>query len=107
MCSACLAYAQLGRRLRSSCMTQVRDVSIERLDGDARRTDGDRVVVEAPLQLRARGTPVATIMRTPGNDLELVRGLLHAESMRGDVRQIDEDAVDIDVDASAFAGRGQ
>jgi FdhD protein len=65
------------------------------------------VVVEAPLQLRARTTPVATIMRTPGHDLELVRGLLHAESVVATTAtQVDEDAVDVDIDASAFAGRG-
>ena len=91
-------------------VSQVRDVTIERLDGDAserRREDRDQVVVEAPLQMRARGVPVATIMRTPGHDLELVRGLLHAEGVvGGGLEQVDEDAVDIDVDASAFAGRG-
>ncbi len=64
------------------------------------------MVVEAPLQLRARGVPVATVMRTPGHDEELARGLLHAESISATVRQIDEDAVDVDVDASAFASRG-
>jgi FdhD protein len=101
-------------------MTRIRDVAIERVDADVRRADNDRVVVEAPLQIRARGVPVATVMRTPGHDLELVRGLLHAESVRetaipgresGDrdtiaLTQVDEDAVDVDVDASAFAGRG-
>lgn len=88
-------------------MTRIREVSIERLDADVRRPDTDRVVVEAPLQIRARGTPVATVMRTPGHDLELVRGLLHAESVaHGAVAQVDDDAVDVDVDASAFAGRG-
>jgi FdhD protein len=96
-------------------------VVIERLDGSARKADRDRVVAEAPLQLRARGAPVATIMRTPGHDLELVRGLLHAESIEitcvdreatpdqgsdAAMRQVEADAVDIDVDASAFAGRG-
>ncbi len=88
-------------------MTPVRAVSVERLDGDVRGSDTDRVVVEAPLQLRARGVPVATIMRTPGHDIELVRGLLHAESVpASEMQQVDEDAVDIDVDAAAFAGRG-
>jgi FdhD protein len=107
-------------------MTRIRDVHIERVDRAVRKSDTDRVVVEAPLQIRARGVPVATVMRTPGHDLELVRGLLHAESVRsssesmrddaGSVRgdtagaiaisQIDEDAVDVDVDVSAFAGRG-
>ncbi len=85
---------------------QSRDVLIERIDGAARAEARDRVVVEAPLQLRARGAPVATLMRTPGHDLELVRGLLHAESIAGRIAQVDEDAIDIDVDATAFAARG-
>jgi len=84
-----------------------RKVAIERLAGETRAADRDHVVLEAPLQLRARGTPVATIMRTPGHDLELVAGLLHAESVPQAICvQVDEDAVDIDVDASAFTGRG-
>lgn len=88
-------------------MSQVRDVAIERLAGATRDDARDEVVVEAPLQLRARGVPVATVMRTPGHDLELVRGLLHAESVTaGALTQIDQDAVDIDCDAAAFAGRG-
>src|SRR3954469_12329737 len=88
-------------------MTRIREVSVERIDADVRHSDKDHVVVEAPLQLRARGTPVATIMRTPGHDLELVAGLLHAESVPPSICvQADEDAVDIDVDAAAFAGRG-
>jgi FdhD protein len=85
---------------------QSREVAIERVDKDARTADRDHVVVEAPLQIRARGTPVATIMRTPGHDLELVRGLLHAEGIAGTPAQLDDDAVEVDVDASAFAGRG-
>jgi len=88
-------------------VSQIRDVAIERLDQGARTADRDRVVVEAPLQLRAHGTPVATIMRTPGHDLELVRGLLHAESIvPGEVRQLDDDAVELDVEPTAFAARG-
>ena len=102
-------------------MTQIRDVAsrdvasrevaIERLDGPARTAARDQVVVEAALELRARGVPVATVMRTPGHDLELVRGLLHAEGLAGAARQVDAgagaaDAVDIDLDPDAFAGRG-
>lgn len=87
-------------------MSQIREVAIERLDGETRRADRDAVVVEAPLQLRARGEPVATIMRTPGHDLELVRGLLHAESLVATATQVDADAVDLDLDRAAFAGRG-
>lgn len=85
---------------------QTREVAIERIAGGEREDARDQVVVEAPLQLRARGTPVATIMRTPGHDLELVRGLLHAEGLAGHVRQLDEDAADVDLDPAAFAGRG-
>ena len=88
-------------------MTRIREVAIERVDGHVRTPDSDRVVVEAPLQLRARGVPVATIMRTPGHDLELVRGLVHAESLSPQaVRQVDDEAVDLDLDQAAFAGRG-
>jgi FdhD protein len=88
-------------------VSQIREVGVERLDGSARRADRDRVVVEAPLQLRAHGTPVATIMRTPGHDLELVRGLMHAESVAaGTLAQIEDDAVELDVEPAAFAGRG-
>src|SRR3954465_7931507 len=88
-------------------MSQIREGGIERPDGQARRAVRDRVVVEAPLQLRARGTPVATIMRTPGHDLELARGLLHAESVpAAAISQIDDDAIELDVAAAAFAGRG-
>lgn len=88
-------------------MKPTRKVAIERIDAEGRRADRDTVVQEAPLQLRARGTPVATIMRTPGHDLELVTGLLHAESVPPAMLvQVDEDAVDIDIDAAAFAGRG-
>src|SRR5690349_2276942 len=77
--------------------------AIERIDAGTRTAAHDRVVVEAPLQLRARGTPVATIMRTPGHDLELVRGLLHAESVAaGALAQDGDDAVEIDVPPAAF-----
>ncbi|MGE5187086.1 MAG: hypothetical protein ACM31C_33785, partial [Acidobacteriota bacterium] len=76
-------------------MAATREVTIERAERDVRTPDRDRVVVEAPLQLRARGTPVATIMRTPGHDVELARGLLHAESIAaGAIVQVDVDAID-------------
>jgi FdhD protein len=86
---------------------QIRELAIERIDGESRRGERDRVVVEAPLQLRARGTPVATIMRTPGHDLELVRGLLHAESIGpAALAQVEDDAIEVDVAPESFTGRG-
>ena len=88
-------------------MSQIREVGIDRIDGEVRRAERDRVVAEAPLELRARGTPVATIMRTPGHDLELVRGLLHAEAVAaGGLVQAGDDAVEVDAAPGAFAGRG-
>lgn len=41
----------------------------------------DELAVEEPLELRAHGKGLAVLMRTPGHDLELVRGLLHAEGV--------------------------
>lgn len=51
----------------------------------------DSVVTEEPLQLMLDGEPLSVIMRTPGADIELALGLLHAEGIvraLGDVRRI-------------------
>src|SRR4051812_29643744 len=39
----------------------------------------DSVAVEEPLEVRLDGTPFQVTMRTPGDDLDLVHGLLAAE----------------------------
>jgi FdhD protein len=55
---------------------------VERVDlDDARQQVVDQLVVEAPLELRTRGAPLIVIMRTPGHDRELARGLLFGEGM--------------------------
>lgn len=59
---------------------------VERIDtasstGTVRVVDRDHLAVEAPLELRQDGKPVVVIMRTPGHDAELVRGLLFAEGV--------------------------
>lgn len=41
----------------------------------------DFLVVEAPLQININNTPYTVVMRTPANDIELVRGLLFAEDI--------------------------
>jgi FdhD protein len=41
---------------------------------------GDDLAVEAPLVLAVDGEPVATLMRTPGHDIELAAGWLVVES---------------------------
>ncbi len=59
----------------------------------------DVVAVEEPLELRVQsddGTgeseALSVTMRTPGHDLHLVRGWLHAEGLSGDVRALWQDA---------------
>ncbi len=55
-------------------------------------TEGDRIVVEEPLEFHIDGQPGSITMRTPGQDEELLRGFLYAEGMiteAGDVREIE------------------
>jgi FdhD protein len=57
-------------------------VSIQtRTDGDAARARLDEVAVEAPLEVRFGGRAGTVLMRTPGNDEELVRGFLFGEGL--------------------------
>jgi FdhD protein len=44
-----------------------------------RRTD--TLAVEEPLELRLNGEPYLVTMRTPGNDIDLVHGLLYSERL--------------------------
>ncbi len=55
-----------------------------------RNADGDRdaVIVEEPLELRANGTAVVTVMRTPGHDRDLALGLLHSEGQIDSLRDV-------------------
>jgi len=41
----------------------------------------DALVLEAPLQISINGEPYTVVMRTPGDDAELIRGLLYAEDI--------------------------
>ncbi|MEE1650554.1 formate dehydrogenase accessory sulfurtransferase FdhD [Brachybacterium sp. J144] len=67
---------------------------------------GDHVAVEEPLDIRLNGQQLSLTMRTPGHDVELIHGFLHAEGLirsREDVaeaRYCDGAVVD---DASGFA----
>lgn len=59
-------------------------------DRNGERRD-DELIVEEPLEIRISGETMAVTMRTPGNDLELVLGFLHAEGViafPGDVSSI-------------------
>lgn len=41
----------------------------------------DFLVIEAPLEIQINGSSFTVVMRTPGNDEDLVRGLLYAEDI--------------------------
>lgn len=56
-----------------------RPVRIGRYDAGAWADAGDEIAAEEPLQLMLDGEPLSIVMRTPGNDIELALGLLHAE----------------------------
>jgi FdhD protein len=58
-------------------------------NGEARGTvRSERVATEAPLEIRIRGEPLTVLMRTPGDDEELVRGFLFDEGLIGDPADI-------------------
>ena len=52
-------------------------------------TEADQVAVEAPLELRLGGRPFTVLMRTPGDDEDLVRGFLYTEGMIGSLADIE------------------
>jgi FdhD protein len=53
--------------------------------------EGDVVAVEAPLELRLGGTPVAVTMRTPGHDEELALGFALSEGLRPIAARVPDD----------------
>jgi FdhD protein len=75
-------------------MARATAVPIVRVDEDAARTDQDVVAIEAPLSLElvsARGGAVCrlgVLMRTPGDDQDLIRGWLYTERIVRDVAEI-------------------
>ena len=70
----------------------------------ARVTEGDRVAVEEPLEIRVNGAPVAVTMRTPGHDEELALGFCLTEGIRPVSARLPDDlaANAVDVDAPGF-----
>ena len=48
----------------------------------------DTVIVEEPLEVRLGGLPFQVTMRTPGDDIDLVHGLLHSEQVITEAAQI-------------------
>lgn len=56
-------------------------VRVVRVEDGRRFGRPDRLAVEEPLELRVAGQPHAVTMRTPGHDIELAHGWLHAEGV--------------------------
>jgi FdhD protein len=48
----------------------------------------DTLAVEEPLEIRLDGRPFQVTMRTPGEDIDLVHGLLHGEQVITDAGQV-------------------
>jgi FdhD protein len=63
----------------------------------------DEVAVEEPLEIRIRGSAIATTMRTPGNDEELAAGFILSEAIvqtRADLRassRPSENVIDVEL----------
>lgn len=57
------------------------ELGCRRFDGQNAEENRDSVVVEEPLELRINSTPLATVMRTPGDDRELALGFCFAEGV--------------------------
>lgn len=67
----------MGRLTEKARVTKVRigsgEISVN--------TRADTLAAEEPLQIRVDGVDLTTTMRTPGHDVELAHGLLHAEGV--------------------------
>lgn len=55
--------------------------NIKRIEHRELSAKTDTVVIEAPLQIDINNTSYTVVMRTPGDDIDLVRGLLFAEDI--------------------------
>ena len=64
-------------------------VEIVRQTGPTEARESDTVAVEDPLEIRLGDTPLAVVMRTPGDDDDLVRGFFLTEGILVDPGEID------------------
>src|SRR5437899_2813469 len=63
-------------------------LKIRRWSAGAWSESPDAVVTEEPLQLMLNGDPLAVVMRTPGEDVELALGLMFAEGIVRSTRDV-------------------
>ncbi|MFZ0218545.1 MAG: formate dehydrogenase accessory sulfurtransferase FdhD [Candidatus Dormiibacterota bacterium] len=66
---------------RPAFRPQAPDLAVHRLRAGRWSEVQDRVAAEEPLQILLDGEPLSVVMRTPGADVELTLGLLHAEGV--------------------------
>jgi FdhD protein len=80
---------------------RTREITVERHDGSGPRPQPDAVAHEDPLEIRLQGTPLAVVMRTPGDDEDLVTGFFLTEGILlepGEIAEIirlDESRADV------------
>ncbi len=92
----------------------VREVARTRIEGASAARGEDRVACEEPLEIRVNGAPLAVVMRTPGDDLDLVAGFLITERIVANFAEIaslhhasaarDAEAADNEVRATLASG---
>jgi FdhD protein len=75
------AKRQSPHAISFALVEQTKQIVVTRVSG--LRTDeiADRVVVEAPMEIRLGQVPLAVLMRTPGNEEDLILGFAITEGM--------------------------
>lgn len=68
-------------RSASPAATGWAEVPVRRFRGGVPRAEVDRLAAEAPLEIRFGDRPFTVLMRTPGDDEELVAGFLFSEGL--------------------------
>ena len=63
---------------------------VTRINGDRVEEVADQVVVETPMEIRLAGVPLAVLMRTPGNESELILGFAITEGIVLGPREVAE-----------------
>ena len=94
-------------------MEKALETSVVRVRGGVVTATRDRVAIERPLQIRVRigddERALSTTMRTPGDDVALAVGFLHAEGVLADgaalrgAEQVGDDTVRVDLAPDAAA----
>lgn len=67
---------------------RVKEVLMQRFRGSAGSQEFDLLAAEEPLEIRVEGRSIAVVMRTPGDDRELVAGFLVTEGLVRDAQEL-------------------